>query len=217
MFVGGKAALEFVANDDQELVLDNSIIFGNAGVVLSSDPKAKKPPEVSIEILNSALQVKDVLQTPKFNGKLDVTSRLSVYQADWIGATLLPSASSTKDRTWRGTLNLYDVKQWAGSGGKASPNATDYKGWRKLWGNAESDSFSRPVSFMGLRQINSYQHKCSPQDWQLDLPADADALLTRARVGINTYVTGPGTTFDQYRETIAYSDWIKGRLDLTAR
>jgi hypothetical protein len=217
MFVGGKAALEFVANDDQELLLDNSIIFGNTGVVLASDPKSKKPPEVSIEIVNSALQVKDVLQTPKFNGKLDVTSRLSVYQADWIGSSLLPSASSTKDRSWKGALNLYDVKQWAGSGGKASPNATDYRGWRKLWANAESDSFSRPVSFMGLRQINSYQHKCSPQDWQLDLPADADAILARARVGINTYITGPGNTFDQYRETIAYSDWIKGRLDLTAR
>jgi hypothetical protein len=216
MFVGGKAAIEFVGNDEQELVLDNSIIFSNAGVVLSSDPKNKKAPEMNIEVVNSVFQVKEVLQTPKYNGKLAVTSRLSVYQADWIGASLLPSASSTKDRSWSGTLNLYDVKQWVGAAGKASPGAPDFKGWRKLWGNAESDSFSRPVSFMGLRQINSYQHKCSPQDWQLDFPADADALLVRARVGINSYLSGPGATFDQYRETIAYSDWIKGRLDLTA-
>src|SRR5262245_11109493 len=216
MVVGGKAAIEFVDNDEQELLVDNSIIFSNAGVVLSSDPKSKKQPEMNIEIVNSVFQVKEVVQTPKYNGKLAVTSRQSVYQADWIGASLLPSASSTKDRSWGGTLNLYDVKQWVGAAGKASSSAADFKGWRKLWGNAESDSFSRNVNFMALIQQNSYQHKYSPQDWQLNLPADADALLVRARVGINSYLTGPGVTFDQYRETIAYSDWIKGRLDLTA-
>jgi hypothetical protein len=217
MFVGGKAAIEFVANEEQELIVDNSIIFGNAGVLLSSDPKSKKPPEVQIEISNSVFQVKEVLQTPKFNGKLDVASHRSVYQADWVGSSLLPTPSSAKDRSWKGALNAYDVKQFAGSGGKASQIASDFKGWRKLWGNAESDAFSRPMSFMGLRQINSYSHKCSAQDWQLEFPADADATLVRARVGINSYVTGPGGTFDQYRETIGYSDWIKGRLDLTAR
>ncbi|MGE5193007.1 MAG: hypothetical protein ACM3U2_10935, partial [Deltaproteobacteria bacterium] len=216
MFVGGKAAIELAAREEQELIVDNSIFFGNAGVVLSSDPKSRKSPETSIDISNSVFQVKEVLQTPKFNGKLDVSSRLSVYQADWIGASLLPSPGSTKDRSWKGTLNLYDVKQWAGSDRKASPNAADFKGWRKLWGNTETDSFSRPAPFLGLRQINSYSHKCSPQDWQLEFPADADATLVRARVGINSYVAGPGATFDQYRETIAYSDWIKGRLDLTA-
>jgi hypothetical protein len=216
MFVGGKAALEFVGNDEQELVIDNSIIFSNAGIVLSSDPKSKKPCEMNIELLNSVFQVKEVLQSPKFNGKLAVTSRLSVFQADWVGASILPSASSTKDRSWSGGLNLYDVKQWAGAGGKASAGAADFKGWRKLWGNAETDSFSRPVNFMALIQSNSYQHKYSAQDWQLNLPADADALLVRARVGINSYLAGPGTTFDQYRETIAYSDWMRGRLDLTA-
>jgi hypothetical protein len=216
MFVGGKAAIEFVATDEQELVLDNSIIFSNAGVVLTGDPKSKKPSEMNIELLNSVFQVKEVLQSPKFNGKLAVNSRLSVFQADWVGASLFPSASSTKDRSWAGTLNLYDVKQWAGAGGKASPSAPDFKGWRKLWGKAETDSVSRPVNFMALIQSNSYQHKYSAQDWQLNLPADADALLVRARVGINSYLAGPGTTFDQYRETIAYSDWMRGRLDLTA-
>ncbi len=217
MFVGGKAAIEFVGNDEQELVVDNSIVFGNAGVALSSDPKSKKPPELNVEISNSVFQVKELLQTSKFSGKLDVTSRLSVFQADWIGSSLLPSPSSTKNRSWKGTLNLYDVKQWAGAGGKAAPNLSDIKDWRKLWGNAETDSFKRPIAFMGLRQINSYSHKCSPQDWQLELPADADPILVRARVGINSSVAGPGTTYDQYRETITYSDWIKGRLDVTAR
>jgi hypothetical protein len=66
-----------------------------------------------------------------------------------------------------------------------------------------------------MRQLNSYSHDCSPQDWQIEFPADADALLTRNRVGIDSYVAGPGQTFEQYRETISYSDWQKGRLDLT--
>ncbi len=69
---------------------------------------------------------------------------------------------------------------------------------------------------MGLRQIGNYSHECNPQDWQLEFPADTDATLVRARVGVNSYLAGPGMPFDQYRETIAYSDWLKGRLDLTA-
>jgi hypothetical protein len=50
----------------------------------------------------------------------------------------------------------------------------------------------------------------------MEFPADADATLQRSRTGVNSYLAGPGQPFDQYRETIAYSDWLKGRLDLTA-
>ena len=31
-----------------------------------------------------------------------------------------------------------------------------------------------------------------------------------------TYLAGTGQPFDQYRDTISYSDWVKGRLDLAA-
>src|SRR4029079_13442836 len=50
MFFGGKAAMEIVANDEQELVVDNSVIFSNAGVLVSSDVKAKKTADLSISI-----------------------------------------------------------------------------------------------------------------------------------------------------------------------
>jgi hypothetical protein len=215
MLVGGKAGIEMVTNDEQEVVIDNSIIFTNAGLLVTSDAKSKKPADLTVDLSHAVFQVKEVMPTPKITGKIEVTSRLSVFQADWVGSSLLPSANDTKGRSWKGTLNIYDVKQWVGSGGKAVAGATDYKGWRKLWGNSETESFGRPVAFGGLRQLNSYSHDCSPQDWQIEFGVDADSLLVRARVGIDSYIAGPGQTFEQYRETISYSDWQKGRLDLT--
>jgi len=215
LLVGGKAGIEFVANGAQELIFDNSIIFSNAGILVSSDAKSKQPVELSLSLSNSVIQVKEFLQTPKIAGKIDVASRLSVFQADTLGSTLLASANDNKGRSWGGTLNLYHVTQWIGSGGKAVGNIKDIKSWIKFWGNSESNSFSRIAPFVGLRQIGSFSHECSPQDWQLEFPADADALLTQARVGVNSYLAGPGQPFDQYRETIAYSDWLKGRLELT--
>src|SRR5262249_40225460 len=136
--------------------------------------------------------------------------------ADWIGAHFLTAANDTKDRSWEGTLNLYEVKQWVGSAGKASDKATDLKSWLKFWKNAETASHTRRAPFTGLKLLGDYSHKCSPQDWQREFPADADPILSRSRVGVNSYLAGPGQPFDQYRETIAYSDWLKGRLDLTA-
>src|SRR5258707_2163239 len=89
LFVGVTAGIEFVANESQELVFDNSIVFGNTGIVVSTDAKAKKDPDLSLALSNAVLQVKEVLQTPKIAGKIDVTSRYSVFQAESIGTSLL--------------------------------------------------------------------------------------------------------------------------------
>ena len=215
LIVGGVAAVGIVANGQQELVFDNSVAFSQSGFALSLDEKTKTPPELKLSISNSVIQVKDVITSPKASGQIEVTSRLSVYQADWIGANFLSGPSETKGRSWKGTLNLYDVKQWVGAAGKpAAAGIKDVRGWIKLWGNVESDSFNRLAPFVGLRQLGNYSHECNPQDWQLELPPDADAVLQRSRTGVNAYMAGPGLPYDQYRETITYSQWRKGRLDL---
>lgn len=216
LLIGGKAAIEFVVNDIQELILDNTVVFSNAGIVISRDPKTKNPVNFSGAFSNSVIQTKEVLQTGKTTGKIDIASRLCVYQADWIGASLLTSATEAKDRSWKGEVNLYEPKQWLGFEGKATTTVTDLKSWIKFWKKSETGSFARRAPFVGLRLLGAYSHQCSPQDWQMEFPADTDSDLSRSRVGVNSYLCGPGQPFDQYRETIAYSDWIKGRLDLTA-
>ena len=218
LLVGGKAGVEFVAHDKQELIFDNSIVFSQGGIVISNDEKSKKPADLSLAMTNSVFQVKEVLVTPKLKGTVDVTSRLCVYQADTIGSNFLASAGDTKGRSWKGALNLYELKTWVGSGGKAVDTVTDAKGWIKFWGNVESDSYKATAPFVAasLRQIGSFTHEFSPQDWQMDFSPTAEAMLVRNRVGINSYLAGPGQPFDQYRDTISYSDWVKGRLDLAA-
>lgn len=215
MFVGGVAAVGIVINGSQELVFDNSIAFSQAGISLSVDEKSKAQPDLRLTLSNSVFQTKEVIASPKLAGTIDVSSKLCVYQADWIGANLMPGPSDNKGRSWKGNLNLYDVKQWVGSAGKpVAASLKDVRGWIKFWGNVESDSFNRIAPFVGLRQLGNYSHECNPQDWQLELPPDADSTLQRSRTGVNAYVAGPGTPFDQYRETITYSQWKKGKLDV---
>lgn len=214
LFIGGKAGIEIVGNDKQELIFDNSIVFSNAGIVLSNDAKSKEAMDAQLQLVNAVFQTKEAIQAPKLTGNVVVNSHLSVFQSDSISLTLSTGAGN-KGRSWKGSLNLYDVKQWIGTGGKALADVKDLKSWQKLWGNTETDAFARIAPFIGLRQVGNFSHESSPQDWQLELPADADSLLQKSRVGVNSYLAGPGSPFDQYRETIAYSDWLKGKLDLT--
>ena len=218
LLVGGKAGVELVANGKQELVFDNSVVFSMGGVVISNDEKSKKPADLSLSLTNSVFQVKEVLLTPKLKGTIDVTSRLCVYQADTIGSNFLAAAGDTKGRSWKGALNLYELKAWIGAGGKPVDTVTDVKGWLKLWGDKETESYKGAAPFVaaGLRQVGSFAHEFNLQDWQMDFPPTAEAALVRNRVGINSYLAGPGQPYDQYRDTISYSDWVKGHLDLAA-
>lgn len=218
LLVGGKAGVEFIANDRQELVFDNSIVFSLGGIVVSNDEKSTKPANVSLALTNSVFQAKEVLVTPKLKGTVDVSSRLCVYQADTIGSNFLASAGDAKGRSWKGALNLYDVKSWIGAGGKATDTVTDAKNWIKFWGNVETESYkgTAPFTAAGLRQVGSFSHELNTQDWQMEFSPTAEAALVRNRVGINSYLAGPGQPYDQYRDTISYSDWSKGRLDLVA-
>jgi hypothetical protein len=218
LLIGGKAGIEFAGTEKQNLVLDNSMIFSNAGFLLTRDPQSKSPVDLSLEMVNSAIQAKsDVVQLPpKLAGTIEVTSRLCAYQADWLSSTFLPAPDDAKGRSWKGSVNLYDVTQWIGSDRKSPAKISDAKGWMKFWKNGETGAVKGTAPFIGHRQFGSFAHDTSAQDWQLEFPANADVLLQRSRVGVNSYQAGPGQPYDLYRETIAYSDWLKGRLDLAA-
>ncbi|MFN0055804.1 MAG: hypothetical protein ACKV0T_26980 [Planctomycetales bacterium] len=214
LFVGCAAVAELASDANNELIIDNTVAFGAAGVVLAGDPKTNAKAETKLTLTNTAFQVKEVLNAAKYAGKLDVISRHCVYQADWIASRLLASPTDTKNRTWSGAFNVYDVKQAVGSAGKpAAVTLKDGKSWVKFWGNVETDIHCRVAPFVGLRQIGNYSHDASPQDWQLEFPVDADSTLIRARVGVNAYLSGSGIPYDEYRSTIDYTTWKKGDAD----
>jgi hypothetical protein len=215
LLVGGRAGIELVGNGRQEVVLDNSIIFSNAGFSVTNDAK-KTPADVSLAITNSLIQAKDIVAAPKLTGKISVACFRSALQADWIGSNFLAAASGAKDRTWRGNANIYDVKQWIGFNGTATATVKDDKTWNTFWGGTDKGSYKRIVPYAGgvARQMGNFSHASVAQEWQLEIPADAPQELQRGIIGINAYLAGPGSPFDQYRDTISYTDWQHGKLGI---
>ncbi|MBI5757444.1 MAG: terpene cyclase/mutase family protein [Planctomycetales bacterium] len=217
LLVGGRAAIELVGNGQQEVVVDNSILFSNAGFVVTNDAKTKAPANVTININNSIIQTKDVVSAPKLIGAINVACYRSALQVDWIGANFLAVATGAKDRSWKGNANIYDVKQWIGFNGTVNTTVKDAASWNTFWGGTDKGSHKRLVPYAGgvARQMGNFSHVCVAQEWQLEIPSDAPQELQRGIIGINSYLAGPGSTFDQYRDTISYTDWQQGRLGIT--
>lgn len=215
VLVGGRAGIEIVAKGKQSAVIDNTVVYSNGGVRAINDPKTKAPADISLSIINSVFQTKDVFLAPQLAGTLAIDSRMNAFQSDWIGLTLLSAPGTTKGRTWSGMANIYDVKNWIGAGGKPVSSVNDPATWAAFWKIAEPTSSKRVAAFTGLRQAGNFSHECHSQDWTLQLPPDAETDLQKSGVGINPYLCGPGAAYDQYRDTINYTEWLQGRLGLS--
>jgi hypothetical protein len=214
VIIGGRSGVEVTAAGKQTVVLDNSVIFSNLGVVVQNDAKTKKPADVTLTVTHSAIQAKEAFRAAKLTGKVAIDSQLSVFQAEAMGLAFLSNATA-KDRTWKGDLNIFDVKQWLGSDGKtAVPAVKDLATWGTFWGGADKKSSKRIAPFVGVRAIGSFSHEVFAQDWTLELPGDAEVDLVKNLVGVNSFMAGPGIAYDQYRETISYTAWRKGELGL---
>jgi hypothetical protein len=216
LLFGGKAGVEIVPAGRQEVAFDSSVIFSSAGVAISPDAKGANNADISVSFSNAVVQAKEVLQCPKVNGSIDVTSDRSVFRADWIASTLLSAADKRDGRSWNGSFNLYDVKQWVGANGKPVGSIKDAKSWVAFWDKGEKEAYSRIAPFLGFQEVGNVSHDRSASDWQLDFPTDAPPVLVRSHVGINAYQTGTGQPFDQFRETIGYSEWVKQRATAAA-
>ncbi len=211
---GGRAAVDITAAGPQELIVDNSVIFSNCAVKIQNDAKTKKPAEIKMNLRRSTIQVKDMIESPKVTGSILTDCALCVIQAEWVGANYLTTATDKKTRGWSGSLNLYDVKNFVGAAGK-TVGLADIDAWKKFW-NSDKSSAKRLAPFVGTQKVGGYNHELNTQSWVVELPPDADAALQRAPLGVNSFLSGSGVPFDQYRETFNYTDWSKGELGLTA-
>lgn len=212
--MGGKSTIDISGGGDQELVFDNSLAFSQTGMTLTAPAEAAASAHFRLRCRHSVVQAKEVLTCGKYSGTIEVEADSSAFRSDWLSSTFLRGLKDKTGRDWKGGLNVYDVKNWIGSEGK-TVEIKDMRDWAKFWGNDEKDSFKRTAPFVGLRQVGNFSHEANVQDWQLEFPSSAEGALQRNRVGINTYLAGPGVGYDQYRETIGYSTWKRNRLDLS--
>lgn len=212
--MGGRVAIEADAPGEQQLVVDNSLAFTPQVVGLARSDKTEGD-SFTCKIRHSVLQTKEFLNCGTYAGRISIDTEASAFQAEWLSSNLVKAGKNrTEGRQWIGSANLYDVKQWVGVNGKAV-ELKDAKEWLKLWGNTETDSFKRTAPFVGTRRLGNYNHEANVQDWLLEFPSNAEIPLQKNRVGIITYIAGPGIAYDQYRETIGYSFWKVNRLELS--
>ncbi len=211
---GGRAALEIVANGTQEVVIDNSLLFSDSGIQVVSNPAAKANAAVKLQLVQATIQANNAFNFPSVVGQIDIALERSVVHGKSLGLNLL--AGPTKQgRSFRGSKNLYDVKDWVGAKGQRLPEITNQKSWAKFWGpDSDKNSFLQLAKFSVPHSATGFSHNPQVQDWALELPDSAEPILLRSNVGIDPYFTGAGRTFDQYRDSVGYNAWLKGDLDL---
>ncbi len=214
VLAGGRAALEIVPNGAQEVLIDNCLLFSDSGVQVIPDPAAKANAAVKLQLLQCTVQCNNSFNFPGVVGQIDIATERSVLQGKSLGLNLL--AGPTKQgRSFRGTKNVYDVKDWVGAKGQRLPEITNQKSWAKFWGSdSDKNSYLQLAKFSVPHSAGGFSHLLQVQDWGLELPESAEPILLKSNVGIDPYFAGAGRTFDQYRDSVGYNAWLKGNLEL---
>ncbi len=214
ILAGGRAGLEIVPNGSQEVLIDNTLLYSDSGVQVVADPTGKAHPAVKLQLLQASVQTNNSFHFPGVLGQIDIAAERSVFQGKSLGLNLL-SGSTPQGRSFRGTKNIYDVKDWVGSKGQKLADVTNQKSWAKLWGtDSDKNSFAQIAKFAVPHAPGGFSHSLQIQDWGLELPDSAEPILVRSNVGLDPYFAGSGRTFDQYRDSVGYNAWLKGKLDL---
>lgn len=215
VLAGGRAAVEIVPQAAQEVLIDNSLLFSDSGVQVIANPTSKANPAVKLQLVQSTLQSNNAFNFPGVAaGQIDIILERSVVQGKSLGLNLL-AGPSKQGRSFRGSKNVYDVKDWVGAKGQRLPEISNQKAWVKFWGpDSDKNSFLQLAKFSVPHSAGGFAHLLQVQDWGLELPDTAEPVLLRSNVGLDPYLAGVGRTFDQYRDSVGYNAWLKGNLDL---
>ena len=208
IFVGGRAAVEIVANGKQDVTFDNSILYSNTCVSVINDPQSKQPADIDLHAYQTIFQGTEAFAYPNLTGEVRIDSIQSAYKCDSLGLSMLATVSNKKDRAWKGSNNCYNVSNWIGSGGKKNLQVTDFKTFSKFWGETDKDGSKMTLSHVVARKNGSFSHGLNPQDW--DISEKSELALQLVRPGVQPTIVGPGEGFSRYREDFNYGQWKKG-------
>ena len=208
IFVGGRAAVEIVANGKQDVTFDNSLLYSNTCVSVINDPQTKQPANLDLHAYQTIFQGTEAFVCPNLTGELRIDSIQSAYKCDAVGLSLLATAANTKDRAWKGANNGYNVTNWIGSGGKKNLQVTDVKTFSKFWSDTDKDGSKLTLAYAAPRKNGAFSHAMNPQDW--DISEKSELALQLKRPGIQPAVVGAGEGFSRYREDFNYGQWKKG-------
>jgi hypothetical protein len=203
---GGRAAIEITPGGAQDVQVDNSVLFSNAGIVVK---KGTQPGEkLTLALNRSVVQAPQIFVLPSPATPIDFISNGVAYYGDALGAAFLPSRAGHEGLTWTGIDNLYDLQKWVGFQGTLSTAIKDAKTWNEFWGGTDVNAEARIITFSGKRRHGAFDHEIPPDHYEF--ASTSQVYGYRKKVGINPLVLGPGYPFAIFREGFDYSAWKSG-------
>lgn len=211
VFIGGKSCVDIEAKGKQDITFDNSILYSNNCMTVSTDPQSKQPADIDLHIYQSVVQGVEAFSFPNVAGDIRIESVQNAYKCDALGLSMLASATDKKGREWKGLGNCYNVTNWIGAGGKKNTTVVDLKSFSKFWGDTDKEHSKLTIAFMTVKKAGaaaSYNHTSKPDEWDIQEKSELATVLKRP--GIRPQTVGPGEGFSRYREEFRYGDWKKG-------
>ncbi|REJ93742.1 MAG: hypothetical protein DWQ29_03540, partial [Planctomycetota bacterium] len=203
-FVGGRAGFEVHTNGEQEVQLNNCVVFSQTGFTVLDGAESESP-QLTLRLNRCAVQARDVFAFARRTTPVDIVSTGCAYKADWLGASMLPEPDSTEGLTWEGKNNIYDVRRWVGASGSANPAVKDETTWSALWNGNDVEGTARLIPFLGKLRHEAFNHSVSGEDFEFDPNSALNSY--RRESGINALIIGPGEGFTRFRESFDYREW----------
>ena len=203
---GGRAAIELAAKDQQEIEIENSLLFSDQCISVVKHASAKDA-NTKLTLRHCTLQGTNVVNAPSATTPIAVTAESCLIKTDGIGQAFLTADNSNKNRTWSGGDNVYGVSKWLGSNGRPLASVTDPKSFAKFWGIDDKTSSAKKIAFEGQRQNKSSSHRMRATEFALG--AQSELALSGSKTGMQFLIVGAGRSFSRFRESSLYSDWKK--------
>lgn len=198
--IGGRAGIEVLTTGEQDVTLENSVVFSTSGFNVFNGPEGTAP-RLTLKLDRCVIQAKDVFSFSKLTNPVEMTSIGTAYKADFMGQAMVATPKRPEHLTWTGQDNVYDATRWLA----AAPSVKDEKTWNTYWGGTDEAGIKRVIPFLGKLRQEAFSHSVRGEDFEFD--PESALHQYRRKSGINPLVVGPGNGYLRYRESFEYRTW----------
>ena len=204
LLVGGRSGLEVLTTGEQQITLQNCVIFSK-NAFAAKDGENADGSKCSLTLTHCALQTGEVFTCKGLTTPLDLASHGVAYQSEWMGQNMLTSATGHQGLTWTGSDNIYDIKRWIGNSEKPNAMVKDAKSWNTFWGGSDTNSVTQTIPYSVRRTVEAFNHVVKGEDFEFAATSSVHAL--RRKTGIDPLLVGPGEAYLRYRDSFDYRTW----------
>ncbi len=207
--VGFTRAIEAVASADQNIQLENCLVYSRLGL-MARGPNPKDSFGITAQLHRSTFHVAEVVNLAALSGAAEFDSEGNIFHTDTFSTGLRPSLGapgSSVVRKWDGSRNVFDLTRWLTAGAQPIRDVKDLETWRKYWKTKEDGSYTRSVPFAKNHQVGPFPHNTNPNDWRPTIDRLTPDHDPDVQIGCDVYLVGSGQAYFQFKETAAYETW----------